>query len=156
MLRRRWFQFSLRGFLIVVAIGCVLLVWQVEPALRQREAVQAIRAKGGQFVYIVDKADATYTYEEQWISFDYEIKEPKWPPIGLKLNRMVSSDDLRMIARLDSLQMIDMSDATFSGDDLSELRHLSNLRDLVLPIGRFSEECIAELKSRLPHCEVSE
>lgn len=52
--------------------------------------------------------------------------------------------------------MIDMSDATFSGDDLGELRHLSNLRDLVLPIGRFSEECIAELKSRLPHCEVSE
>lgn len=113
MLRRRWFQFSLRGFLIVVAIGCVLLVWQVEPALRRREAVQAIRAKGGQFFYIVDKAEATYTYEEQWVSFDDEIKEPKGPPIGLDLQGMaVSSDDLRMISRLDSLQTIDTQNRT--------------------------------------------
>lgn len=47
MPRRRWLQFSFRGFLIALTIGCLWLGWQVERAREQREAVKAIEALGG-------------------------------------------------------------------------------------------------------------
>jgi hypothetical protein len=156
MIRRRWLQFSLRGFLIVVTIGCVLLVWKIEPEVRLREAMKAIEAKGGQFIYVVDEADATHTYRKQWVAYDFEIKEPKGLPIGLMLHEMtVSRDDLRMISRLGSLQILDISDAKFSDDDLGDLRRLKNLRNLTLPINRAFSKAIEELKPHLPNCEFS-
>lgn len=47
MIRRRWLQFSLRSFLIVVTVGCLWLGWNVERATRRgREVVcQAGRHK---------------------------------------------------------------------------------------------------------------
>lgn len=153
MIRRRWFQFSLRSFLIVITIGCVLLVWQIMPELRQREAVKAIKAKGGEFIYVVDKDDAPYNYRDQWVAFD--IEEPKGPPIGLSLpETTLSRDELRMIARLESLQFLDISDARFSDDELGELRRLTNLRDLTLPVNGVSMKAIKELKGCLPNCEI--
>lgn len=154
MVPRRWLQFSLRSFLVVVTIGCVFLVWRVEPDLRRREAIKAIGAKGGQFIYIVDKDDATYTYRKQWVSYDFEIKEPKGPPIGLFLHETtLSRDDLRMISRLDGLQILDIRDATFSDEDLGELRRLRSLRNLMLTTNRVSKKAIADLKRILPNCE---
>jgi hypothetical protein len=41
---RRWLQFSLRGFIVVLTIGCLWLGWKVEGARRQREAVAEIEA----------------------------------------------------------------------------------------------------------------
>ncbi len=48
---RRWVQFSFRGFLIVLAIGCLWLGWKVERSCEQREAVKAIEAAGGFVLY---------------------------------------------------------------------------------------------------------
>lgn len=45
--RRKWFQFSLRGLIVALTIGCVWLGWQVEGARRQRKAIAAIELLGG-------------------------------------------------------------------------------------------------------------
>lgn len=49
--RRRWLQFSLRGLLIVLTIGCMWLGWEVERARRQHRAIDAIENVGGVVLY---------------------------------------------------------------------------------------------------------
>lgn len=45
--RRRWIQFSLRGFIVALTIGCLLLGYRVEKARRQCESVKSIEEVGG-------------------------------------------------------------------------------------------------------------
>lgn len=45
--RRRWLQFSLRGFLVVLTIGCLWLGYRVEKARWEIEAVKSIERLGG-------------------------------------------------------------------------------------------------------------
>ncbi|HEX7450268.1 MAG TPA: hypothetical protein VF306_22100 [Pirellulales bacterium] len=145
--------------MLVVTLGCAVLAWRIEPEIRQREAVKALRAKGGQFAYIVDEDDATYIYAEQYVAYDYELKAPKWPPIILDLSdKPVGRDELQMISRLTSLQLLDMSShrVAFSEEDLSALYRLSNLNNLLLPYGKVSRKTVSELKIALPHCTVTE
>jgi len=48
---RRWFQYSLRSFLVVLTALAVWLGIVVNSAREQREAVKAIEALGGQVLY---------------------------------------------------------------------------------------------------------
>jgi Leucine-rich repeat (LRR) protein len=50
-LKRRWMSLSLRGFFMLLTIGCVLLRWLVIPAIQQREAVEVVREAGGGLAY---------------------------------------------------------------------------------------------------------
>ena len=43
---RRWLQFSLRGFLVVMTIGCLWLGWKVEKARRRGRAIDALIVAG--------------------------------------------------------------------------------------------------------------
>jgi hypothetical protein len=52
--KRRWTQFSLRTFLVfiaVIAIGCGWFAVKLSQARQQRQAVEAIRSMGGQVIY---------------------------------------------------------------------------------------------------------
>ena len=49
--RRRWFQYSLRTLFVLVTVLCVWLAVTVERVRKQREAVEAIEALGGQVYY---------------------------------------------------------------------------------------------------------
>ena len=80
---RRWFQFSLRTLLIssaVVAICCWFGI-KIRPAQRQKEAVEAIGARGG----IVGYPDAaTSRIRPEWlinlfgIDFLYSVERVHW------------------------------------------------------------------------------
>ena len=50
-MKSRWFRFSLRTLLLLIAVLCVWLGIQVNAARRQREAVAAIQSAGGSVVY---------------------------------------------------------------------------------------------------------
>jgi hypothetical protein len=54
--RRRWLQFSLRGFIVVLTIGCVWLGWKVERARESERAIDAVRKAGCRVYY--DKTGA--------------------------------------------------------------------------------------------------
>jgi hypothetical protein len=47
-MKSRWFRFSLRTLLLVIAVLCVWLGIQVNAARRQKEAVAAIQKAGGE------------------------------------------------------------------------------------------------------------
>jgi hypothetical protein len=47
--RRRWFRYSLRTLFLLVTVLCVLcavLVWKMVPAIRQKNAINAIHGNG--------------------------------------------------------------------------------------------------------------
>lgn len=50
--RRRWLQFSLRGFLVVLTIGCVWLGWKGERAHKRGEGIDAISDSLGIVIYL--------------------------------------------------------------------------------------------------------
>lgn len=72
--KRRWFQFSLRTFLILLTVFGVWLGLHVRSAKRQKEAVAAIEAYGGWVTYDFQRIENdTLAYDpqaESWI--------PRW------------------------------------------------------------------------------
>jgi hypothetical protein len=50
-MRRRWLQFSLRGFLVAMTLFAVWLGWVAERAMRQKEAVALLEAWGARIEY---------------------------------------------------------------------------------------------------------
>jgi hypothetical protein len=50
-MRRPWLQFSLRGFLLAVAVLAIWLGWVAVPAMRQRDAVALLEAWGARIDY---------------------------------------------------------------------------------------------------------
>src|SRR5262245_63470489 len=65
-MKTRWFRFSLRTLLLLIAALCVWLGIQVNAAHRQKEAVAAITKAGGTVIYdyqnlqLVDRAGITW------------------------------------------------------------------------------------------------
>jgi hypothetical protein len=71
--KRRWVQVSLRTVLVLVTVLCVALSLWVVPAERQRRAVAAIRALGGNISY--GKEVASDTFLRRWLqAYLLEVK----------------------------------------------------------------------------------
>jgi hypothetical protein len=49
--KRRWFRFSLRTLLVMVTLVCAWLAWNINPARKQKQAVEATRTNGGTVLY---------------------------------------------------------------------------------------------------------
>jgi Leucine-rich repeat (LRR) protein len=60
----RWTRLSLRTFFVLLTIGCVLLRWQVIPAIQQREAVEVVRAAGGGLAYDFEKFQGSLLFNK--------------------------------------------------------------------------------------------
>ena len=140
--RRRWLQFSLRGFLVVLTIGCVWLGWQTERAREQANAVKAIEALGGVVQYdwqtgsrIRKQGDAPTLYHF------YSRSGPPW---------MHS-----LFQRAERVYFFDPVSETRT-EVRESIPHLQHLRWLKQVVIRFwtSEETTNKLKAALPNCEV--
>jgi hypothetical protein len=70
---RRWLQFSLRGFLVVLTAGCLFSGWAVDRAQKQRAAVEAIEAVGGVVLY---------DWQGDIASWESSREESKYSPWG--------------------------------------------------------------------------
>jgi hypothetical protein len=79
MPKRRWFQFSLRSFLLVLTVFGVLLGLHVRSAKRQKEAVAAIKAYGGEVCYDFQKFDPRRNPH-------FDAKAESWVPKWLLAN----------------------------------------------------------------------
>jgi hypothetical protein len=82
---RRFLQFSLRTFLILLTVGCIWLGWKVERARRQREAVKAIEAIGGVVQYDWQGDIGSWAvwysggnYESRFVPADKVLRVPAW------------------------------------------------------------------------------
>ncbi len=160
MPRRRWMQFSLRGFLVVLTIGCLWLGWQVNRAREQREAVQAIEALGGVVVYDWQPKLTTQSKGEWSVHqgrWKFTLADGNATPDGPAWLRRIVGEDLFQ----------DVSGVVFIGVStvrsrftengirswIPSLKRLRTLRTLIIE-GDVSAEVMAELKAALPACDV--
>ena len=123
-IRRRWFQFSLRGFLVVLTIGCVWLGWKVEKARKRGRAIDAIVAMGAT-AYYVSPADSTIAINTDHASHWWA--DLKLTPVNIELDHLGVSKaayalvvDAKPIRRLDIFHHI---------QDLQVLEQLNGLND---------------------------
>ena len=132
--RRRWFQFSLRSFLVLVTILGIWLGFLARGAKRQAEAITAIKAHGG------------------WCYYDFQVRDPftesfdpyakSWVPEWL-LNRLGEDlfhdvEAVSMVYNSDPGKRPDKSHGT--ADALRHLDALPDLRALYLPRTKATDE----------------
>ena len=87
-LRRRWFQFSLKGLMllvVVVAVPCGWLKWKIDRKSEEREVVAEIQKLGG---------SVTYAWESsQWYIFNVRRRRSDTSPPGASWLHAMFGDD---------------------------------------------------------------
>ncbi len=127
--RRRYRQFSLRTFLVVLTIVCVWFGWQVNRANRQRQAVAWVLEIGGSVKYDYEVDDKGNTIA------DAKPTSPEWLPDFY-----------------DQVVYVYLTGMPVS--DLTPLANLKSLERLYLWDTRVSEEQITKLRQALPNCAI--
>jgi Leucine-rich repeat (LRR) protein len=144
--KRRWVRYSLRAFLVVVTLICIVVGWEASRARRQGEAVREVERLGGvvRFDYQLDEKGALVS--------DAEPPAPAWlrDALGEEHFRRVIALDLSYGGpRLGENQITDERLAILGGvpdlttlelgrelgitdDGLVHLRHLKKLKTLYL------------------------
>jgi hypothetical protein len=167
--RRRWFQFSLRGLLAMVAVLGVWLSVEVNSAKNQREAVDQIRAWGGKVEYDEPPPDQPESSWRSWrrrlfgkdaVSNVVSVKLPPskatfqskappgpWPgPSPFTEGPAVDDEGLRVVARLKKLEHLDLSWTDVSDVGLGHLGRLKMLRQLYLYKTRITDAGLIRLR----------
>ncbi len=147
--RRRYLQFSLRTFLVLLTLVCVWFGWQVNRVNRQRKAVAWVLEMGGSVLY-------DYQYDGNLISY----AKPTGPEWLLDFNHQVvlvdlataPVSDLAPLTKLKSLQALGLSHT--AGLDLTPLAKLNSLRFLDLLDTQVSEEQITKIQQALPNSRI--
>ena len=148
---RRYRQFSLRTFLVVLTIVCVWFGWQVNRANQQRKAVAWVLEMEGfvKYDYEVDEEgryilDAKQTSPEWLLDFYNQVVEVYF------IDTQVS--DLTPLANLKNLNVLYLSRTPVH--DLTPLANLKSLQWLDLDNTQASKEQITTLQQALPNCTV--
>lgn len=146
---RRWLQFSLRSFLIVLTIGCLWLGWKVERARRQRETVKAIEASGG-WVHYDWQSPRVAKNASFWAGTSFNSKAtidaPPW------LRRLIGDDFFQDVEVVYLKQGADSSDVDVR-KLFARLQRLPNLKAVIIKFW-ISDELLGELETTLPDCEI--
>ena len=145
--QRRWYQFSLRTFLVLVLLVSIGLSWLAvkrEQANRQREAVKAILDLGG-----------TVSYDYEWDEFagkkesmasarlrslfgddlfhDVETVQLRWVQSkGAVVNQVDGETRLAGLGEFDGLKQLDLYFSEITDRELSHIKTLTKLEDLSL------------------------
>ncbi len=135
---RRWFQYSLRSFLVLLTAPAVRLGVIVNRAHEQRKAVKAIEALGGTVVYDWELSSSSP------IDFD-----PDATPPGPAWLRRLGGDEFVQDVRVVHL-------AGPEASALSAIPHLQRLRTLRIlwPNFELTAETRAKFQGSLPGCEI--
>ena len=145
---RRWFQYSLRSFLILLTALAVWLGVVVNRAREQREAVEAIEALGGYVIYDWQIADTPMSMREYGYFVDGTPVGPSW------LRQMIGDDYFQEVWEVRF--GFDPSWPSSKAEVLHcipQLRRMRGLRRVEL-WGHLSE-LRNELKSALSGCEIT-
>jgi hypothetical protein len=151
--RRRWFQYSLRSFLVVLTALAVWLGVVVRRATEQREAVKAIEAIGGVVVYdwqpMLTRKDAEKRITRKKVGVApgrATVVGPAW------LRRQIDDDffqEIKEVYLLPSASRVDQEVLKLM-PCLERLRGLQYLT-VSSPLSMATQK---ELEAKLPNCEV--
>jgi hypothetical protein len=143
---RRWLQFSLRGFLVMVTIGCLWLGRKAEQAHKQAAAIRAIEALGAVVQYDWQTKQAigfkgTNDGRVKWSHhFDSSRGGPPWMH-GL----FQKAEDVYFFSPIFS------TPDSVAHESIPHLKRLPWLKYVHIAT---SEAVLRELKAALPGCEV--
>ena len=157
--RRRWLQFSLRGFIVVLTIGCVWLGWKIEKAHKRGQAIDALVSAGG-IVYCYRHYQTpgmpnsagrfrNLQLARPWADFrGYRVRVTLG--VGTQLNDAVGD----LLGRIDGIHQIVVSNRTCRDSDLRHLYRLDDGCEIILQSPLLTQAGIRELQRRLPKSEV--
>lgn len=155
--KRHWLQFSLGSLLLLITVLAAWLGWQVNRVRRQREAIALVERLGGEVYF-------DYQFDEdvpmgRFLTFpDRKSSAPDWLRrlIGDDFFRHVASlslrdtkvkdDDLRVIAGIRRLWILDLSNTSITSAGLAHLQGLRELRSLALINTDIDSAGLAHLK----------
>ena len=145
--QRRWYQFSLRTFLVLVLLVSIGLSWLAvkrEKANRQREAVKAILDLGGTVSYDYEWdefAGKNETSASAWLRslfgddlfHDVETVQLRWVQSkGAVVNQVDGETRLAGLGEFDGLKQLDLYFSEITDRELSHIKKLTKLEDLSL------------------------
>ena len=141
--RRRWFQYSLRSFLILLTALAVWLGVVVNRAREQREAVKAIEAMGGV---------AIYDWQLEGPPLGDFIRNSKKQPDGPAWLRGLIGDEFFQEVNLVLFTPSTQKAERDFVNSVPNIRGLRAVRSIIL-FG-CTEKAQIELMAALPNCEV--
>jgi Leucine-rich repeat (LRR) protein len=117
--KRRWFQYSLRTFLVLVTCVALAIAWFANHARQRRAALESIRQAGGS-IQMYYREPNSETLLEKW--FGRELFEPVMK-VDLRKG-IVDNELLRHIGVLKELKRLDLTDAQIDDEGLHGIAHL--------------------------------
>jgi len=147
-IKRRWFRFSLRATIGLIAVCGILLAFVTRPAQQRKRAIADIRAAGGTIQFHIGSAGS-------WI--DKIVGKTLGPDAVARVftvslrNAKVDGNVLVCFRALPELKELDLEGAQVSDGGLEHLRSLEELRSLMLGGTAISDAGLAKLAQlRLP------
>jgi hypothetical protein len=134
---RRWLQFSLRGLLTALTIGCAWLGWKVERARKRGEAIDAIVGQGGLVIYkhgAIFNGDESLHEKEQRLWLDMAGE-----PVNVYVWGGLNATLRRHLPQINGTRLL-CFDFDFEDADLSFLGELTNANEVRWESGRMVRE----------------
>ena len=165
--KRRWFQYSLRSLLILVAVLCIGMNWfsnRMRRAERQRAAVKALGERYGTVLY-------DFQVDEEGVENpSAQLPQPEWlrnllgddffrNVVIVHLNRSWDvSQPMKELAWLPALRELYFDQIKLTDDQLACLEDMSGLRVLFLDRTPLSDAGMVHLKglSRMRHLDLTD
>lgn len=136
---RRWFRFSMRSLLLLVALLAVPLAWKVNRVHHQRAVVAEVMSNGGMISYsddpyslrlrgVVRASTPNLSWWRSWLGDDYFVDV-----VGVILTGSTVGDaTLARIATLPNLERLDIYSNKITDDGLKPLASHRKLKELTL------------------------
>ena len=152
--RRRWFQFSLRKFLVLMILSSLGLGWlgtAIQRGRERRKAVLAIVELGGVVNY---REPSSFLQRNDWLrkSLGDELLLDV-EAVGLEFAK-ISDADLVHLKELTQLECLDLNNTQVSDAGLIHLKGLTKLEWLFLSNTQTSVKGVAKLQKALPNCRI--
>ncbi len=145
---RRWLQFSLRTFLIVLTLLAMGLGYVSFRAREQREAVARINELGGHIQYDYQRGSNPKPSPPGWpwlrrLVGDEYFQDVAFVNLG---NTKVSDADLRLISKLRRTKILTLDGTNISDEGLASIRGMSELQSLGLMKTKVTTEGIRRMR----------
>ncbi|HJT30612.1 MAG TPA: hypothetical protein VJ783_01000 [Pirellulales bacterium] len=152
--RRRWFQFSLRGMLLLMLAAFAGLGYYADQVHRQQTAAVAIHKLGGRCGIIEDGSDSVSSRVQSQLTRWFGVDATQTIRHVYLGGCTFSDDDLTCLAGLPHLRTLILTSTPLTDAGLAHLRGLKLLTFVDLRFTRVTPEGVERLRGWLPAAKI--